>query len=190
MIELIGKLINWQTSLLHVGLSLDDPTYAEGYDDWAALSGQRVRVTVEVIEAEPTDRLAGCKCKECGGPLCVHNHTEHHTYVEYPYAVWCNHCGKPVGPHDTTAAAAIDAYDAYLARLAQPEPSPRCPHCGGKVRVNGPFLELWVKYEAFCTNWAECAAHGAGPTREAALDALAEWLKPAAAQWWNKRSKA
>lgn len=226
-----GMLSSWRYGPEFVGISINGQT-VEG--DWATVSGRRVRVMVEVIEAEPTDRLAGCKCKECGGPLCVHNHTEHHTYVEYPYAVWCNHCGKPVGPHDTTAAAAIDAYLAYLARLAQQKPEPRCPFCGGEIEET-PFYHFdgdrmyAVSQTAKCL---QCGAHGEGKTRQAALDALAEWLKPcprcggkaeykgghvwgndvwyvkcssedcgiestrvfstkpAAAQWWNKRSKA
>jgi len=168
-----GVLAGWQYGT-PLKLYLEDKTCLSGDDCFSKLSGRRVRVMVEVIEAEPTDRLAGCKCKECGGRLCVHNHTEHHTYVEYPYAVWCNHCGKPVGPHDTTAAAAIDAYLAYLARLAQQKPEPRCPHCGGALDWSA-LMSCPMQHEARCR---DCSALGWGKTKEAALDALAEWLKP------------
>jgi hypothetical protein len=174
-----GVLAGWQYGT-PLKLYLEDKTCLSGDDCFSKLSGRRVRVMVEVIEAEPTDRLAGCKCKECGGPLCVHNHTEYHTYVEYPYAVWCNHCGKPVGPHDTTAAAAIDAYLAYLARLAQQKPEPRCPFCGGKVRQDTRVCEgesHWASWDVKCiARCCQCDAYGEGPTHQAALDDLAEWL--------------
>jgi hypothetical protein len=206
-----GVLSSWQSSPLHVGISVNDPAL-EG--DFAALSGRRVRVTVEAIEPEVGDRLAGCKCKECGGPLSVRDYTEGHTYIKYPYVVWCKHCNRARGSYAESADAAIDAY------LAAQKVEPRCPHCGGKVYITQVLgNDQLLRYMAGCN----CGAHGEGPTRQAALDALAEYLapcprcggkaeyvqfmsvgrilakcacglqspvftdKPKTAQWWNKR---
>ncbi len=95
-----GKLCGWQVSDLHVGISIDAPMI-EG--DWAALSGRRVRVTVEAVE-----------------------------------------------------------------------PEPRCPHCGGVLDWSA-LMSCPMQHEARCR---DCSALGWGKTKEAALDALAEWLAP------------
>jgi hypothetical protein len=161
-----GLLSSWQSSPLHVGISVNDPTL-EG--DFAAFSGRRVRVMVEAV-AELADRLAGRKCKRCGGALSVHE-SPFGTY----YTVLCSHCRVFGNPQAATPDAAIDAY------LAAQKPEPRCPHCGGEIQechceykcVTGKLTDL---YEARC--WRGCGAHGSGPTRQTALDARAEYLAP------------
>ena len=106
-VVIAGKLMQWQVSDLHVGISIDAPT-VEG--DFAPLSGRRVRVMVELA----------------------------------------------------------------------PEPEPRCPFCGGKVRQDTRVCEgesHWASWDVKCiARCCQCDAYGEGPTHQAALDDLAEWL--------------
>ena len=211
-LSISGKLASWECGD-SVMLRIDDVAYT--LDGWAALSGRDVRVTVEALESESVDRLAGCKCERCGTRLSVFRQPR---FVDISnFAVWCDHCRVVVGPYMLTAGMAIDAY--LAAQKAELEP--RCPHCGGKVYITQVLgNDQLLRYMAGCN----CGAHGEGPTRQAALDALAEWLdkcprcggkaaiyypeesfqhfvarcecglespkfdsERAAAQWWNKR---
>jgi hypothetical protein len=62
----------------------------------------------------------------------------------------------------------------------EPEPEPRCPFCGGKVRQDTRVCEgesHWASWDVKCiARCCQCDAYGEGPTHQAALDDLAEWL--------------
>jgi hypothetical protein len=173
-----GKLSNWQSSPLHVGISVNDPT-VEG--DWAALSGRQVRVTVEVVEPESTegqeqlDRLKEQRCCHCGHQRLGIT-ISGATLDESPaYAVYCKECHRTLADYKPSPKEAVDWYF-YVYR---PEPEPRCPFCGGKIKVEDES-EVGIDYKitGFSAVCQECPALGCGPTRQAALDALAEWLAP------------
>jgi hypothetical protein len=72
-----------------------------------------------------------------------------------------------VGLFAKTPAAAIDAYLVYQ----EPEPEPRCPHCGGVLDWSA-LMSCPMQHEARCR---DCSALGWGKTKEAALDALKAW---------------
>jgi hypothetical protein len=166
-----GELCSWMAGEPFATVMVKNPSYPSRpcSEDWASLSGRRVRVTVEAIEPEVGDRLAGCKCKECGGPLSVRDYTEGHTYIKYPYVVWCKHCNRERGSYAESADAAIDAY------LAAQKVEPRCPHCGGKIAMLDLTIGVGPDKGAAWAALCKCGAHGDGVTKKAALDALRAW---------------
>lgn len=153
-----GKLCGWQVSDLHVGISIDAPMI-EG--DWAALSGRRVRVTVEVVEPDPEPR-----CPFCGGRIKIEDESE--IGIDYKitgFSAVCQEC--PALGYGPTRQAALDA----LAEWLKP-----CPRCGGKAEyLNNGREGVDLRYWVICRN-DECSVHSFQFT-----------TKPAAAQWWNKR---
>ena len=104
-----GLLSSWQSSPLHVGISVNDPML-EG--DFAPLSGRRVRVTVEAIAPEP-------RCPHCGGKVYITQVLGNDQLLRYMAGCNCGAHGE--GP---TRQAALDALAEYLAP---------CPRCGGKA---------------------------------------------------------
>jgi len=158
-----GMLSSWRYGPEFVGISINGQT-VEG--DWATVSGRRVRVTVELApepESEPESR-----CPHCGGRAIFDTRV---CTGKSPYDAWevtyiakCRGCGA-YGEGETHQAA-LDALKAW-------QPTPKCPFCGGDV------WDIWVSREnvkRVGVACSKCDAHGEGPTRQAALDALAEWL--------------
>lgn len=73
-------------------------------------------------------------------------------------------------PDDAVARLSGRRVRVFIAAL--PEPEPRCPFCGGVIAL-AHFDDKQPSHLALC----KCGAHGSGATREAALIALAEWLR-------------
>lgn len=153
-----GVLCSWQSSDLHVGISINGPSLQ---GDWTPLSGQRVRVTVDLVpEPEP-------RCPFCGGEVTT-------------ALLWCgsktwlvNCCECDAKAEAPTKEAALDALAEWL---------DVCPRCGGRAEYKNdwymiPGEEGRIRY----WHWAICTDKKCG-IRSLQCDS-----KAAAAQWWNKR---
>ena len=159
-VVIAGKLMQWQVSDLHVGISIDAPT-VEG--DFAP-PGRRVRVMVEAIESEP-------RCPCCGGEIAFDVILATAFGQESRYNARCLKCGAH--GEGETKQAALDALAEWLGA---------CPRCGGKAEYKSDWYMMpWQDRKIHYWYWAVCTDKECG-VRSSQCD-----TKRAVAAWWNKR---